>query len=405
MRDKTEISVHKDRENVYAYDQTLKEVFVKDARNGRNLYSCMGCKREVILVKRESFWHFRHYVENESNNEKCTYRDETYRHQIAKEILQIHKKIKVPTLYKFPPLVSDGYPRILKSSEVIQAHSVKNEVYFYETNEGELKWGKKDSLENMNFLIRADSVFFDKNNIPFLLIEFNATSKLDDEKQAKLRRLNINTIQVSIPIDSPEAIENSILKDTSRTKWIYNNEEQDTDYFSVSSKSEDRIHKIDSNQRGFFEESYKCRKARINNLIYSIGKSLESEQYLSIRSGFESEIKRVEGFKERFELDKERHIEEKRELEREEEHRRSIEHEEREIEHINSIIKAIEDEDYEKLQKEDFIKIGFGSEYKEFFDERELLHDFEKEKRNNTRIRTAKELFSSGAWKTWFYAR
>ena len=132
---------HQEVENVYAFDQNLNEIFVKNATNGRELYSCMGCNREVILVKRESFWHFRHYVEKDSVVAKCTYRDETYRHKIAKDILQIHKQIKVPTLYKFPPDLHEGYPKILKSSDKILAHSVENEVYFYETNEGELKWG------------------------------------------------------------------------------------------------------------------------------------------------------------------------------------------------------------------------------------------------------------------------
>lgn len=287
-------TIHKEIKNVYAYDHNINEIFVKDAVNGRNLYSCIGCKREVILVKLETFWHFRHYVEKNSEKPKCTYSDETYRHNLAKDILQREKRIKVPTLYKYPSDQNEGFPKILKSTAIINAYTVRNEVYFYENNLSELKWGRKEDIDEMNYLIRADSAFFDKDDNPILIIEFIATHKLTEDKKIKIRRLGIDAIQVSVPKDSPQSIEESLLKYTSRTKWIYNYEEQHTEYLSIPTTSEDRVHELDSKQREFFEESFSCRKARINNLIFSIRKCLETEQFRGVISDFESEINRIE---------------------------------------------------------------------------------------------------------------
>lgn len=288
------ITINKEIKNVYAYDHNIIEIYVKDAVNGRNLYSCIGCKREVNLVKRESFWHFRHYVEKNSDHPKCTYNDETHRHNLAKEILQRVKQIKVPTLYKYPSNKNEGFPKILKSTYFINAFTVRNEIYFYENNLSELKWGRKENIDDMNYLIRADSAFFDKDDNPILIIEFIATHKVTEDKKIKIKRLGIDAIQISVPKDSPQSIEESLLKNTSRTKWIYNNEEQHTEYLSIPTTFEDRVHELDSKQREFFNESFSCRKARINNLIFSIGKCLETEQFRGVVSDFESEIKRIE---------------------------------------------------------------------------------------------------------------
>lgn len=285
---------HKDSENVFAFNNDLKETYVRDAENGRKKYSCMGCKREVVLVKRESFWHFRHYVKKNSAQPKCTFRDETYRHKIAKEILQREKQIKVPTLYKYPPLNIDDNPKILQSSKTVNAHSVKNEIHFYENNNGELKWGKKEDVKNMNLLIKADSAFFNEKDEPILIIEFVATHKLTDDKKVKIKRLGIDALQVLIPKDSPEAIEESLLKNTSRTKWIYSYEEQNTDYLSLSTMGEDRALEFDEQQRKFFEEGTKCRKARINNLIFTIGRCLESKSYVDTEKAIREELSRLE---------------------------------------------------------------------------------------------------------------
>lgn len=389
---------HKEQKNVYALDQNLNKIFVKKAVNGRNLYSCMGCKREVLMVRRKSFWHFRHYVESDSEIIKCTYNDETFRHELAKNILQIHKKIKVPTLYKFSPNVNDGLPKILQSTRIIEAHSVKNEVFFFENNNGDLKFGSKEDSNNMNLLIKADSAFFDEDGKPILIIEFIATHKLTEEKKIKIKRLGIDTIQVSIPKDSPEAIEEILLKDTSRTKWIYSYEEQNAEYFSVSSMAEDGIYGIDEKQRDFFDEGFTCRKARINNLLFSIGKSLESEQHREIDGSFESEISRVQKNTERI-RDDEKGLRET--ISNISELEEAQEGERREIDIINSIVESTQTENYSRFEKEDFDRIGIRRDFNEFFTYRELFDDFAKEKCDNVRLRKAKEFFKSGAHKNW----
>ena len=291
----------KEEYNVFASNVEGKEVFVQDAEQGRHKYFCLGdgCKREVIRVLHNSSPHFRHYVKPGTIQKKCTYKDETYRHKLAKEILQREKRIKIPTLYKFPPKGVKGIPRILAETKTIEADHVKIERYIYETNDGKIKIGRKTEEEGLNLLVNPDVIFFNKKNEPILLIEIVATHKLNDEKKIKLSRLGIDTIQVTVPKDSPESIEKSLLNNANRAKWIYSNEEQNTEYIPVSYSSAEGISSIDEQQRKFFEESYKCRKARIRNLIRTIEKCLGSKQYRGINDAFESELSRVENNSER----------------------------------------------------------------------------------------------------------
>ena len=61
-------------------------------------------------------------------------------------------------------------------------------------------------------LIQPDVAFFDKDETPILLIEIVATHKVDPEKIVKIKRLGIDTVQVKVPKDSPQEIENCFYK-------------------------------------------------------------------------------------------------------------------------------------------------------------------------------------------------
>lgn len=280
-------------QNEYAKDITGKVVFILEAKSGRKGYWCLSCDKEMQAVhfKNELFKsYFRHDAKDVKIERKCTFRNEEYRHQLAVTILQENKEVKIPPVYKFSP---DGKKAVLlEESKFIEAKSVKAELTFYEDDEGNLKWGKNSEIETKNLLFRPDVTFFNAKEEPILLIEIVVTHKLTDEKKVKIKRLGINTIQIKIPKDSPENIAKS-LKTFTNTKWVYNELEESTDYLQVSKGNREEISSIDEIQREFFEESIACRKSQISNLIRSIGRALEGQQYRNIVFQLEHELSRV----------------------------------------------------------------------------------------------------------------
>lgn len=281
-----------EQQNVYAKKIDDTPIHISDAKSGRNGYYCLGCGGIMQAKKGElMIHHFSHEPKDVTRIGKCTYSDETHRHKLAKEILQRIKQIKVPIVYKYPPKGYDGSPNKVKDSEVIYAHKVENELYFYEEEDGSIKCGREDI--GFRLLIKPDVSFFDVNNNPILLIEIVATHKVDEEKQAKLRRLGISTVQVLIPKDSPIEIESTFYK-TEKTKWIYNYEEAQFKYIPIHRGDTEGIFSIDKLERRFFEESFKCRKIRLKNIIRGVRKTLESEQYQSSEQAIRGELSRVE---------------------------------------------------------------------------------------------------------------
>ncbi len=280
-------------DNVYAKDVNDDPVFIGDVESGRRGYFCLGCGREMQAVKSQKIRsYFRHHVEPGSNNGKCTYSDETYRHKLAKEFLQMQKKVKVPAVSKYPPRGQEGIPNLLAEASFIEAHTVGIEKTFFENENGEIMFGSSQDTEGKYLLIRPDVTFFDIDDNPILLIELVATHKLTDEKIIKIKRLGIDTIQIAIPKDSPKSISEA-LNHTNHTKWIYNREQEDTQYIPVPYSNSEGVQPIDEVQRKFFEESFKCRAAQIGNFIRTITRCLESEYYREIERGLRSEISRV----------------------------------------------------------------------------------------------------------------
>lgn len=290
--------IEKDNENVYALYKG-KEIHISEApESGAKGYYCLGCGKElqaVAFTKIIRDPYFRHHPENVplAERRKCTYKDETFRHKLAKSILLERKYIKVPAVFKYPPIGENGPAYLIKKNELIEAHSVKQELTFYEDEEGNVKWGSNSDLTERNLLIKPDIAFFNSNDEPILLIELVATHKVTEDKKVKLGRLGINTIQVNIPKDTPEAIAES-LSHTSRIKWIYNYEEQSNTYLRVSQAGGEAVLRFDEQQRKLFEESYTCRKSQLNNLIRGIKKCLGSKPYNDVEREIRDEISRVE---------------------------------------------------------------------------------------------------------------
>jgi hypothetical protein len=284
-------------QNVFAKKVDDAVIHISDAESGRNGYFCLGCggimqaKKGKIMVH-----HFSHEPKDVTRIGKCTYSDETYRHKLAKEVLQRIKQIKVPAVYKFPPKDFAGVANKIKDSETIYASKVGIELYFYESEDGTIKYTNSSNWteDDKKFLIiKPDVTFFNSENKPILFIEIVATHKVNDEKLSKIRKLGINTVQVTIPKDSAAEIENTFSK-TERTKWIYNHEEAKSEYIRISIGDAEGVSLIDELQRELFEESFRCRASQIRNFIRAIGKCLGSESYTKTEQKLRDEIQRTE---------------------------------------------------------------------------------------------------------------
>lgn len=286
-----------EEQNEFAENVKGEVIYILDAESGRKGYFCIGCKSQMQAVKtkikgRKSY--FRHDATDVKKNQRqCTFSNENYRHSQAISILNRIRKIKVPTLYKYPPKNYNGKTIKIRDSEFIEAKYSKSELTFYETDDGEVKYGNNPDIDNRNLLIRPDVTFFNLQNEPILLIEIVVTHKIDSEKLAKIKRLGINTVQVTIPKDSLENIEKSFSLGQ-KIKWIHNNEQERTEYIYSPNNDTEGVSQTDELQRKFFEESFECRKSQIKNLVRAIIKSLESEQYRRIEGEFRQEIQRVE---------------------------------------------------------------------------------------------------------------
>lgn len=283
-------------QNVYALNAKDEEIYILDAKSGKQGYFCMGCKREMQAVK-QSKENRRSYFRHDHNALKgeglCTYSDETHRHKIAKQYLINLKRVKVPSVYKFPPKDVSGIANLISKEKYIEASFVIPELSFYEDDDGVIHYEKVfPSTDNYKLLIKPDITFFDNQSKPILLIELVATHRLTEEKKLKIKQLGIDCIQVTIPRDSPENIE-KVFERTNRTKWIYNYEHEIAEYIPTAIGDSEGLSFVDKDQRKFFEESYTCRAAQIGNLIRSINRCVASESYGKIVGNLESEISRV----------------------------------------------------------------------------------------------------------------
>lgn len=283
-------------QNEYAKNVKGDPVFILNAESGRKGYWCMGCDAEMESVRRKkNILHksyFRHVAKDVKKGEiPCTFSNQEFRHNLAIDILQRTKRIKVPNLYKYSP---DGKSaKLIQEAKFIEAHSVKAELSFYEDDDGNVLFGKNPEIDNKNLLIIPDVTFFDVQGKPILLIEIVVTHKLNDDKKAKIRRLGIDTIQIIIPKDSPENIAKNFLG-TKNTKWVFNHVEQNTNYLQLPSGHTEGISQIDELQMGLLRESIICRRNQISNLIRSITRCVESQLYKRVEFNIGQEIQRIE---------------------------------------------------------------------------------------------------------------
>lgn len=280
-------------QNEYAKDKFGKHVYILDVVSGQKGYWCIGCGHEMQAVHgniehRKKY--FRHVAKDVTIERQCTFSNEEYRHKLAIEILQFTKRIKVPNLYSYS---QDGKTKVLiEDSKFIEADHVRAELTFYEDDEGEVRWGKNPEIEERNLLIRPDLTFFNVKGEPQLLLEIVVSHKIGDEKKVKLKRLGIDTIQIKIPKDSEENIKKS-LETSNYTQWVYNNEQERTNFIQLSKRDRTQVLSTDEHEAKLFGESFECRKSEIGNLIRSIEKCLGGQRYRDNVFQLEQELSRV----------------------------------------------------------------------------------------------------------------
>jgi len=282
--------------NTFAFDVKNNVIHISQAESGRNGYFCMGCKVQMEARKGKIREHYFAHIPKEIGiTRKCTYSDETYRHKLARHILLKLKKVTVPAVRIFPPNGEEGEAQIVRKKRILIAESATTEKTVFEDENGVINIGSKTDSKERNILLRPDVIFYDEKQNPILFIEVVATHKIDRDKLIKLKRIGIDCISIIIPKSSPQDIERTFSK-SNRTKWVFNNEKEAASYIPNTSRSKSSIPQLDKFERKLLrtEESYKCRKAEIGNVIRAIRRCLESEQYRDVEEYLNFEINRTE---------------------------------------------------------------------------------------------------------------
>lgn len=287
-------------------DENGKVVKIENATRGKHNYFCHECGCQMIARKGdERAAHFAHDATDVERYGQCEGTYMTYAHQVASNIIQRLKYVKVPILRKYPPSGMQGKAMLLKKDREIKADRVENEMQFYEDSNGKMCWGRRIDFtadNTKNALIKPDISFFDANNVPILLIEIYVTHEVKEEKLIKIQHLGIDTIEITIGRHLRSEEIEIVITSASKTVWIYNNERESTKYISSEATIEQSSDSIDEFERTISQsgESFKCRKSQISNVIRGFRKYMESSEFGEQRSNLDLEIEQFEEEKEEF---------------------------------------------------------------------------------------------------------
>lgn len=310
-------------------------IHISEADSGSNNYFCGGCKSRKIAhpnnVKQEPF--FRHHPQDfHLHHKKCPFGDESMRHKAAKDIIQILRRIKVPSIKIPVPEQFGGGDYMLEPAKFVEAEGrvfIEHYLSFNRNGTVEITHNIPDS----DFYIKPDVIFTDFQDRPILIIEIRATHKVDSEKRAKIIFFGIDCVEVKVPENyNKEDIQNYCLESVKNTVWLYNEKQLTTSY-------DPNTHPIGTGRfddplkegEPDFEETFECAKFGIKEALRAIGRVMESAQYRKAANLLEEEESRIKR--------------EERELEAEE---RAIEIEEREFsvstESVGEEERALEEE-------------------------------------------------------------
>lgn len=287
------------KENFDTQYATFKgeNIYISRAESGRRGYICIGCKRPLeAVIQRKNPRHksfFRHVIDPEPKDTfRCSFDSRRYLERIAEKIIIEKGSIVLPNVIKYPPLGSQYPPLLLKEEKKLFSQSIKAQQIIALSENFKIEVSEKDEDGNKNKYIRPDLTFYDTNGEPLLFIEIVITHPVDDKKKAKLISLGIDTIQIDLPHGDKEELK-EIIESGRNTKWIFNNEEFYTNYFSITGENRRELSTINEQQRSLFQESSPCRRVRIKELIYGIKRSMESSQFEAVENRLREEVCRI----------------------------------------------------------------------------------------------------------------
>lgn len=194
-----------------------KEVSVDDVESGLACNcTCPGCGDRLVAKKGDiKVHHFAHY--SKPDRLSCY---ETMIHCLAKEIVEEERRIFLPSLRVYPTRVLRLYPC---NRATFRARCERMKLVRDIVHQGTVKTGKVLVETRMGDIIPDVACMV---NGQWLLVEFHVTHRVNDEKLAKIQRLNLPAIEIDL-----SKVDRRILRDElrsilvhgngARAKWIY----------------------------------------------------------------------------------------------------------------------------------------------------------------------------------------
>jgi len=264
-----------------AYGGVIHITNVKES--GRHDFTCLGCYKPMQAILRKIHGpkpYFRHDVMDVPVYERCPFSNVQARRLIALEAIQLDKQLRLPPVYKLPPKGTAGLAIPLQGAQTMYFGSVKRHLHCFETAGGDLMLDNEPASEDDLHLFTADAVGYDEDDNPILLILISdgKRKKMDVDLMASLPILGIDAVVITPPRSTPEEIHKAVMTGKN-IKWLYNNDEREFNYHSLSADLPAGIPAADVDEGFLFEETFDCRTSEINNLIRTFNKFLGTESY------------------------------------------------------------------------------------------------------------------------------
>lgn len=228
------------RRFVFAMDDQEQIVHVADARKARDVqYFCRGCRRPLSFCKGPKRTpYFRHQARIWAPGENCDYQDESHAHKQAKRLLLERKWVMVPDVQPYPAPGYEGRLPVLRRAQLLEAAQVLAERSFFAAPDGRIFYLAEHELQQPSngrqLICRPDITFTDAQGSALLLIEIHVTHAVDYHKLVGLQRMQLNTLEITIPIAASDQEIARILDGVGNRKWLYHHEREQHPPFGLN---------------------------------------------------------------------------------------------------------------------------------------------------------------------------
>lgn len=123
-----------------ALDRYGNEIHIRDAASGAKGYRCRSCGADMVAhqKRRRNEAHFQCWPRFASEVFDCIWSNDTYRHEVAEQLIQQSRQLKLPALHSLRPASYDGpLPRISEAA-LLAAPEVLVERCVYEDDQGRI---------------------------------------------------------------------------------------------------------------------------------------------------------------------------------------------------------------------------------------------------------------------------